>query len=79
MILFIKHQKQIHLTKQEIENEIKKTDAHDILDSSPNSNTISTSINNERKDFRERVRHRLNQNVHRSRSESNGSNSPGIS
>ena len=55
--------------RKEIEDEIKKTDAQDLINDSPNNDTISTAIANEQSEFRERVKHRLNKTIHRSRSE----------
>lgn len=46
-------------------NELEKKSADDIAADSPNSDTISANIEREQEEFRERVRNRLNKNVHR--------------
>lgn len=45
--------------KEETKDEIEKTDAADIVADSPNQSAISTTIDNEKSDLRERIRNRL--------------------
>lgn len=49
--------------KEDIENEIKETNAADLVAESSNSETISTNIEREKEQFRERVRNRLKQKL----------------
>lgn len=51
--------------KEEKEDEIKKTDAGDLVAESPNQQDISTTIGEIKSDYRERVRNRLNSDIHR--------------
>lgn len=49
--------------KEDIEDEIKNTDAADLVAESSNSEVISTNIEREKEQFRERVRDRLKQKL----------------
>ena len=51
--------------REDKRNELEKKSADDIAADSPNPDTISTNIEREQEEFRERVRNRLNKNVHR--------------
>ena len=52
--------------KEETKNELEKKSADDIASDSPNPDIISSNIEREQQEFRERVRNRLNKNIHRS-------------
>lgn len=49
--------------KEETKNELEKKSADDIAADSPNADTISANIEQEQKEFRERVRNRLNKDI----------------
>ena len=51
--------------REETKNELEKKSADDIAANSPNPDTISSNIEREQQEFRERVRNRLNKNVQR--------------
>jgi hypothetical protein len=51
---------------EEKKNELEKKTADDIAADSPNADIISSNIEQEQQEFRERVRNRLNKNLHRS-------------
>ena len=51
--------------REETKNELEKKSADDIAADSPNPDTISSNIEREQKEFRERVRNRLNKNLQR--------------
>ena len=51
--------------REETKNELEKKSADDIAANSPNPDTISSNIEREQQEFRERVRNRLNEIVHR--------------
>ena len=56
--------------KEEKRNELEKKSADDIAADSPNADTISANIEHEQKEFRERVRNRLNKDIQRKGSSS---------
>ena len=51
--------------KEETKNELEKKSADDIASDSPHPDIISSNIEREQEEFRERVRNRLNKSVHR--------------
>ncbi len=57
--------------KEEKKNELEKKSADDIAADSPNPDTISTNIEHEQEEFRQRVRDRLKKNVSGNGSSSN--------
>ena len=71
IFLFDKHKKEkenkleAELEKEKTKNELEKKPASDIAADSPNPDTISSNIEREQEEFRERVRNRLNKNIHR--------------
>lgn len=68
LILLFKNIKKTPVEKidvKEVENEIKKTDSKDIIADSPNQSDISSSIEQQQQQFRERVRNRFNKDLHR--------------
>lgn len=67
-VLFVKDKyKYDKRTEEEIkndkENEIKKTDAADLVADSPNQDDIQQSIEQQKEDFRKRIRDRLKQKI----------------
>ncbi|MBO7692554.1 MAG: hypothetical protein J6W16_07320 [Methanobrevibacter sp.] len=72
VFLFDKHKKdkvnklEAELEKEKKINELEKKSASDIAADSPHSDIISSNIEREQEEFRERVRNRLNKNIHRS-------------
>jgi len=56
--------------KEEKRNELEKKSADDIAADSPNPDTISSNIEREQEELRERVRNRLNKNIPGNRSSS---------
>lgn len=48
---------------EDIEHEIQNTDAADIVDTSPNQDTISSTIEQQQQELRQRIRDRLKKNV----------------
>ena len=71
IFLFDKHKKEkfekqnAEETKEKKKDELEKKSADDIAADSPNPDTISTNIEREQQEFRERVRNRLNKNIQR--------------
>lgn len=57
--------KKAEQVREDKKNELEKKSASDIAADSPNPDTISSNIEREQQEFRERVRNRLNKNVHR--------------
>ena len=57
--------------KEEKKNELEKKSADDIAADSPNPDTISSNIEHEQEEFRQRVRDRLKKNVSGNGSSSN--------
>lgn len=51
--------------REDKKNELEEKSADDIAADSPNADTISANIEREQQEFRERVRDRLNKNIHR--------------
>lgn len=51
--------------REEKKDELEKKSPDDIAADSPNPDTISANIEREQQEFRERVRNRLNKNIHR--------------
>ena len=49
--------------KEDKKNELEKKSAYDIAADSPNPDTISTNIEREQEELRERIRNRLNKNI----------------
>ena len=49
--------------KEEKKDELEKKSADDIAADSPNPDTISTNIEREQEELRERIRNRLNKNI----------------
>ena len=49
--------------KEDKKNELEKKSADDIAADSPNPDTISTNIEREQEELRERIRDRLNKNI----------------
>lgn len=49
--------------KEEKKDELEKKTADDIAADSPNSDTISTNIEREQEELRQRIRDRLNKNI----------------
>lgn len=49
--------------REEKKDELEKKSADDIAADSPNPDTISTNIENEQEEFRQRIRDRLNKNI----------------
>lgn len=52
--------------KEETKNELEEKSPDDIANDSPNADIISANIEKEQQELRERVRNRLNKNIHRS-------------
>ena len=71
IFLFDKHKKKEYEQlnaenqKEKTKDELEKKSADDIAADSPNPDIISTNIEREQEEFRERVRNRLNKNIHR--------------
>ena len=64
-----KNEKQIAENKREEKrNELEKKSADDIAADSPDPDAISSNIEREQQELRERVRNRLNKNIQRNRS-----------
>ena len=57
--------------REEKKNELEEKSPDDIAADSPNADVISTNIEREQQELRERVRNRLNKNIHRSGSSDN--------
>lgn len=51
--------------REEKKDELEKKSPDDIAADSPNPDTISANIEREQQELRERVRNRLNKNIHR--------------
>ena len=51
--------------REEKKDELEKKSPDDIANDSPNPDIISANIEREQQEFRERVRNRLNKNIHR--------------
>ena len=56
--------------KEEKKNELEKKTADDIAADSPNPDTISTNIEREQEELRQRLRNRFNKNIQRNGSSS---------
>ena len=56
--------------KEDKKDELEKKTADDIAADSPNPDTISTNIEREQEELRERIRNRLNKNIPGNRSSS---------
>lgn len=74
-VLFIKSNKKTNEIKDDAEkkqeekkNELEKKSANDIAADSPNSDTISSNIEREQKELRQRLRNRFNKNIQGQRS-----------
>lgn len=57
--------------REEKKNELEEKTPDDIAADSPNPDVISANIEREQQEFRERVRNRLNKNIHRNGSSGN--------
>ena len=57
--------------KEDKKNELEKKSPDDIVADSPNPDVVSANIEREQEEFRERVRNRLNKNIHRTGSTDN--------
>ena len=51
--------------REDKKNELEEKSADDIAADSPNADVISTNIEREKEEFRERVRDRFHKNIHR--------------
>ena len=62
--------KKAEQAREEKKDELEKKSADDIAADSPNSDTISSNIEREQEELRQRLRDRFNKNVHRAGSSS---------